>query len=148
MIFLKSVHIYLTAGAVAASYFCFTRINQALLPFIVAVLVTVYLGVLFFIRNRTLLFNSMMVLFLLQLISLKTATFGFIFSLGIGLYIQVGLTNSATGQYLATLSSVDFSHVVPGEHQRVGANLFAFILLLFTMLTKERKELVNEMNYF
>ncbi len=148
MLFLKIVHIYLTAGAVAASYFCFTRLDQAVLPFIVAVLTTVYLAVLFFIHNRTLLFHSMLVMFLLQLISLKTATFGFLFSLGIGLYIQVGLTNSATGQYLATLSSIDFSHVVQGEHQRVGANLFAFILLLFTMLTKERKELINEMNYF
>lgn len=139
MIFLRAVHMYQFLGALASCYFSYTHIHETILPLCASILVTLYLGILFFIRTHSRLFYSMIILHFLQLISIKTATFGYLASLGVGLYMQFNVDHFSLYQYLATIAIFEFLPTTPNQPASIGINILVFIMLLFLSLTKERK---------
>lgn len=130
---------YQFIGALASCYFSFTHIHQTILPLCVSIVVTVFLLFLFFVRTQNRLFYSMIILHFFQLASLKTATFGYLASLGVGLYIQFNIDHFSIYQFLATLAIFDFSPIIAGEPPAIGINILVLVMLLFLSVTKERK---------
>lgn len=138
MIFLKIIHIYLLIGAVAGCFFSFSKVETTLLPFFTYLALTGYLIFLFFKQNRTLLFNSLLYILILQLISIKTLTLGYLLSVGLCLFIGFGLDSPSARETLFGFSSSNFSPVAEGEKEIIGINLLAVILLLSLILTREK----------
>jgi len=140
MLFLKIVHMYQFLGAFASCFFSFyNRETIGILPFCASVIFTVYLFALFFFRTRNRLFYSMIIIHVLQLVSFKTAAFGYLSSLGVGLYIQFNVEHFSVYQFLATLAIIDFSPVTNGEPLQFSLNILVLIMTSFLTLTKEEK---------
>ena len=138
MIFLKIIHIYLLIGAVAGSFFSFSKVETNLLPFFIYLALTGYLIFLFFKHSQTLLFNSLLFLFILQLFSVKTMALGYLLSIGLCFFIGFGIDPPSSRETLFAFSASDFSPVTEGQNQIVGINLLAVIVLLLLILTKEK----------
>lgn len=138
MKFLKIIHIYLLIGALAGCFFSFSKLSTTILPFSIYVGLTAYLICLFFIHNRNLLFNSLVILFAIQLISIKTIVLGYLLSIGFCFFIGFGLDSNAARETLFGLSTSDFSPVAQGQYQIVGINVLAVVILLLLILTKEK----------
>jgi hypothetical protein len=138
MIFLKIIHIYLLIGAVTGLYFSFSAIETDLLPFFVYLFISGYLVFLFFKHSQTLLFKSLVLLLILQLISIKTMVLGYLLTLGLCFFIGFGLDSPSARETLFGFSPSDFYPVVEGQKELIGFNLIAFVLLLLLILTKEK----------
>lgn len=138
MIFLKIIHVYLFIGAVTGLYFSFSNVATTLLPLFIYLALTAYLIFLYFKHSRTLVFNSLLFILLLQLISIKTLTFGYLLSVSLCFFIGFGLESPSARETLFAFSASDFSPVAAGQKEIVGINLLAVILLLSLVLTKEK----------
>ena len=142
MIFLKTVHMYQFLGALASCFFSFyNRESIGIMPFCVSVIITSFLLALFFFRTQNRLFYSMIILHAFQIISFKTASFGYLSSLGVGLYIQFNVEHFSVYQFLATLAIIDFSPITNGEPLLFNVNVLSLVMTSFLTLTKERKYL-------
>ena len=140
MIFLKIVHMYQFLGAFASCFFSFyNRETIGILPFCVSIAFTAFLFALFFFRTQNRLFYSLIIIHILQLVSFKTATFGYLSSLGVGLYIQFNVEHFSVYQFLATLAIIDFSPITSGEPLQFSVNILVLVMTSFLTLTKEKK---------
>ncbi len=138
MIFLKIIHVYLFIGAVTGLYFSFSKIETGLLPFFIYLIITGYLIFLFFKHSRTLVFNSLLFILILQLISIKTIALGYLLSVGLCFFIGFGIESPSARETLFAFSASDFYPVAAGQKEIVGINLMAVVLLLSLVLTKEK----------
>jgi hypothetical protein len=135
---LTIIHSYLLIGALAGLLFGFSSIKTTLLPFCIYLALTGYLVFLFFKRSPTLLFNSLLLLFMLQLISIKTIALGYFLGIGLCFLISFGIDPISARETLFGISYSDFSPVAEGQKQMVGINLLALVMLLLLILTKEK----------
>jgi hypothetical protein len=138
MTFLKIIHIYLLIGAVTGLYFNLSKVETAVLPIFIYLALTGYLIFLFFKHNRTLLFNSLLFILILQLISIKTLSLGYLLSVGLCFFIGFGIDSPPARETLLAFSASDFSPVAEGQNEIVGINLLAVVVLLLLILTKEK----------
>ena len=100
MRFLRIIHIYLLIGALAGCFFSFPKLATTILPFCIYVGLTAYLLFLFFKHSPNLLFNSLVFLFIIQLISIKTMVFGYLLSMGFCFFIGFGFDPNAARETL------------------------------------------------
>jgi len=138
MIFLRIIHIYLLMGAATGIFFSLAKLETTLLPFVIYVALTGYLVYLFFKKSRTLLFNSLVLLFVLQLISIKTIALGYVFTIGLCFFFGFGIDPVSARESIVAFSTSDFTAVKEGQNQIISINLFAVVLLLLLVLTKEK----------
>lgn len=138
MRFLKIIHTYLLIGVLAGLFFSISNIEATILPFCIYLALTGYLVVLFFKRGRNLLFKSLLLLFALQLISIKTTALGYFLSIGLCFYIGFGIDPISARETLFGISYSDFSPIAEGQKQMVGINLPAVVMILLLILTKEK----------
>lgn len=138
MIFLKIIHVYLFIGAVTGLYFSFSKLETDLLPFFIYLFLTGYLVFLFFKNSQALLFKSLILLLILQLISIKTMSLGYLLTLGLCFFIGFGIDSPSAREMLFGFSVSDFYPVVERQKEMIGVNLIAFVLLLLLILTKEK----------
>lgn len=135
---LKIIHIYLLTGALAGLFFSFSSIKTTIFPFCIYLALTGYLIFLFFKRSQNRLFKSLIFLSILQLISLKTMTFGYLLSIGLCFFIGFSIDPVSSRETLFSISYSDFSPVADGQKQMVGVNLMALVMILLLILTKEK----------
>lgn len=138
MSFLRIIHIYLLIGALAGCFFNFSNLPTTILPFCIYLGLTAYLIFLFFKHSQSLLFNSLVFLFTVQLISIKTMLLGYLLSIGLCFFIGFGFDSHAARETFFGISSSDFTPVAAGQNQIVGINLLAIVILLLLVLTKEK----------
>lgn len=76
---------------------------------------------------------------MLQLVSLKTLSFGYLASIGVGLYIQFNMDHFSVFQFLATLAIFNFSPTGGVEPQAWGINIIVLVTLMFLSVSGEMK---------
>lgn len=140
MRFIKIILIYLLIGSVIGCVFTFfKKENNYVLPFCIYVLISAYLLVLFFKGNRNLIFNSIILLFLVQVFSIKMMSFSYFFSIGFCFFCDFLIETFSFREIILSFSYSDFTPVQHGQKEVIGFNLVALFFLLLLIIIKGKK---------
>ena len=136
---LKSILVYLFIGSVIGQVFALSNRDE---NYIVAaalyLLISGYLIFLFFRGRRDLVFVSLVVLFLIQLISIETYSFSYLFTIGIYYILNFSIGGLSSTSTVLGLSARDFSPVPAGEPVTMGFNIIAFVLLILVIVNSKK----------
>ncbi len=135
MIFFKVILIYLFIGSVIGQIFALSNRNENyIVPATIYLLISGYLIYLFFRGNQRLIFRSVVALFLIQIFSIETNSFSYLFTVGLFFIINFKLAGFSHSSDFYGLSTSNFSPMPAGEPATVGFNVIAFVLLLLTIV--------------
>ena len=135
MRFFKATMVYLFLGSVIGQIFALSgRDENYILPAIMYFLISGYLIFLFVRGPRGLVFGSIVGLFLIQLISIETGSFSYLFNIGLHYTANFRLDGFSLASTVLGLSTSDFSPVGASEPGTVGFNLLAFVFLLLVIV--------------
>jgi len=133
--FFKIILVYLFIGSVIGQIFALSgRDGNYILAATVYLLISGWLIFLYFRGRRVLVFGSITVLFLIQLISIETRVGSYMFSIGVCYFENFRLEGFSHVSMFFGLSASDFSSVRGTEPQTIGFNIVAFVLLLLTIV--------------
>jgi len=139
MRFFKAVLIYLFVGSiigvVSASS---SNGNNYIWPVLMYGLISGYLIFIYFRGTRRLIFGSLLVLFLIQLISIETESFSYLFTIGLSFFNNFKMDGFSVRSTVLGLSHSDFSPVQVGEPEIIGVNLLAFVFLLLIIVNRKK----------
>lgn len=132
------VHIYLLAFALVGCYFSIT--SQSFLFLFLYLVITAYLVFVYLMKNETLRFYSFVVLFAIQLVSVKTATLGYFFNIGPYFLFRIKTHSSVLNQIKWGFAPPDFTPLPAGSlHPLIDINLLAILALLILIVLKDKR---------
>ena len=107
-------------------------------PLLFYSLISGYLIFLFFRGRPNLIFGSLVLLFLIQLVSAETHSFSYLFTIGLYFILNFGIGGSSHNSTILGLSASDFSTVPAGEPVTIGFNLLALVFLLLVIVNRKK----------
>ena len=136
---LKAVLIYLFVGSIIGVVFASSsKENNYIWPILMYGLISGYLIFIYFKGSRRLIFGSLLVLFLIQLISIETKSFSWLFTIGLHFFNNFKLDGFSVHSTVFGLSSSDFSPPLADEPEIFGVNLLAFVFLLLIIVNQKK----------
>ena len=131
----KSILVYLFIGSVIGQVFALSNHDE---KYIVAaamyLLICGYLIFLFLRGRPQVVFITLVVLFVIQLISAETHSFSYLFTIGLYYNLNFSIGGLSSTSTVLGLSASDFSPVPPGEPVTIGFNILAFVFLLLVIV--------------
>jgi len=139
MRFFKAVLIYLFVGSIIGVVFAASeKENNYIWPVLMYGLISGYLIFIYFKGTRALIFGSLLVLFLVQLISIETKSFSYLFTIGLSFFNNFKLPGFSVHSTVLAISHSDFSPVQAGEPEIFGVNLLVFVFLLLIIVNRKK----------
>ena len=139
MRFFKAVLIYLFVSSIIGVVFASSdRGNNYIWPILMYGLISGYLIFIYFKGTRGLIFGSLLVLFLIQLISIETESFSYLFTIGLHFFNNFKMDGFSVHSTVLGLSNIDFTPVLAGEPEIFGVNLLAFVFLLLIIVNQKK----------
>ena len=139
MRFFKALLIYLFAGSIIGVVFAASeKENNYFWPVLMYGLISGYLIFIYFKGTRTLIFRSLVVLFLIQLISIETGSLSYLFTIGLSFFNNFKMPGFSVHSTVLAISHSDFSPVQVGEPEIFGVNIFAFVFLLLIIVNRKK----------
>ena len=139
MRFFKAVLIYLFVGSIIGIIFAASSNgNNYIWPILMYGLISGYLILIYFKGTRALIFGSLLVLFLAQLISIETESFSYLFTIGLSFFNNFKLPGFSVHSTVLAISHSDFFPVQAGEPEIFGVNLLVFVFLLLIIVNRKK----------
>ena len=139
MRFFKAVLIYLFVGSIIGIISASSSNgNNFIWPILMYGLISGYLIFIYFKGNRGLIFGSLLVLFLVQLISIETKSFSYLFTIGLSFFNNFKMPGFSVHSTFLGISHSDFYPVQAGEPEIFGVNLLVIVFLLLIIVNRKK----------
>ena len=135
MRFFKIILVYLLLGSIMGVVYSVSGRDQHYLVLCYHVFAGRRISHISFFRGRrNLIFRSIAGLLLIQMVSVETASFSYLFSIGFFFFNNFRFDGFSASSIHWGISASDFSPVLEGERETIGFNIVAFVLLLLLIV--------------